>query len=104
MVTSAGGHPTQTSFAKCPAVSLFDAAVTEGGDYGTTVRRREQFFTFDIEVYRARGSGASVWLGDDSMIDSNCCHREGVQNEDGSGNNSHHGVCTCTNIHMYSRM
>ena len=35
---------------------------------------------------------------------SNCCHREGVQNEDGSGNNSQYGVRTCTNIHMYSRM
>jgi hypothetical protein len=38
---------------KCPAISLYDATVTEGGEYGVTVRRREQYFTFDVEVYRA---------------------------------------------------
>ncbi|MDD3933943.1 MAG: hypothetical protein PHP55_08785, partial [Methanoculleus sp.] len=37
---------------KCPAISLYDATVTEGGEYGVTVRRREQYFTFDPEVYR----------------------------------------------------
>jgi hypothetical protein len=50
---------------KCPAISLYDATVTEGGEYGVTVRRREQYFTFDPEVYRAWSSRASVWLDDD---------------------------------------
>jgi hypothetical protein len=50
---------------KCPAISIYDATVTEGGEYGVTVRRREQYFTFDVEVYRAWSSRASVWLDDD---------------------------------------
>jgi hypothetical protein len=50
---------------KCPAISLYDATVTEGGEYGVTVRRREQYFTFDPEVYRAWSGGATVWLDDD---------------------------------------
>jgi len=50
---------------KCPAISLYDATVTEGGEYGVTVRRREQYFTFNPEVYRAWSNRASVWLDDD---------------------------------------
>lgn len=35
---------------KCPVISLYDATVTEDGGYGITVRRREQYFTFDADV------------------------------------------------------
>jgi len=31
--------------------------VTEDGEYGVTIRRREQYFTFDREVYRAWSGG-----------------------------------------------
>ena len=50
---------------KCPAISLYDATVSEGGEYGVTIRRREQYFTFDAEVYRAWTGAATVWLDDD---------------------------------------
>ncbi|WP_292521881.1 hypothetical protein [Methanoculleus sp.] len=50
---------------KCPAISLYDATVSEGGEYGVTIRRREQYFTFDAEVYRAWTGVATVWLDDD---------------------------------------
>ncbi|MCK8519277.1 hypothetical protein M0C91_09800 [Methanoculleus sp. 7T] len=69
---------------KCPAISLDDAGVTEDGGCGVTVRRREQYFMFDREVYRTWSRGTSVWLDgrpdDDSndssfqQNDSNCCH------------------------------
>jgi hypothetical protein len=39
--------------------------VTEDGGWGATIRRREQYFTFDVEVYRAWSGGASVWLDND---------------------------------------
>ena len=62
---------------------------------GATVPCREQYFTFDAEVYRAWGGGASVWLDDDpddgsSAADvqhkySNCCQQEIVRNEEYSG-------------------
>ena len=81
---------------KCPAISLYDATVTENNEYGVTVRRREQYFTFDHEVYRAWGGGASVWLDNDrtsgsSAADvqhmySNCCQQEIGRNEEDSGN------------------
>ena len=64
------GIPYSGLLAKCPAVSLYDATVTEDGDYGTTIRRREQFFTFDIEVYRTWSNSASVWLDDDDSNSS----------------------------------
>jgi len=80
---------------KCPAISLYDATVTEGGEYGVTVRRREQYFTFDGEAYRAWSNGASVWLDDDPDVGSNgsrlqqngsrCCQQEIGQNGEGSG-------------------
>ena len=50
---------------KCPAISLYDATVSEGGEYGVTVRRREQYFTFDAEVYRTWTGAATVWLDED---------------------------------------
>ncbi|MCT8338227.1 hypothetical protein FKB36_12200 [Methanoculleus sp. Afa-1] len=88
------GTPYSGLLEKCPAISLYDATVTEDGGCGVTVRRREQYFTFDIEVYRAWSSGATVWLDDgpdddsnDSRFqqnDSNCCHRDEGQNEEGS--------------------
>ena len=56
---------------KCPAVSLFDASVSESTPDGSSVRRREQHFTFDPEVYRAWSHGAAVWLDDDDSNDSN---------------------------------
>jgi len=89
------GTPYSGLLEKCPAISLYDATVTEGGDYGVTVRRREQYFTFDREVYRAWSNGASVWLDDDpddgsdgSMFQqngSNCCQQENGRSEGGSG-------------------
>lgn len=42
---------------KCPANTFYDATVTEDGGYGVKVRRREQYSTFDREVYRAWGRG-----------------------------------------------
>ncbi|WP_067073145.1 hypothetical protein [Methanoculleus horonobensis] len=51
---------------KCPAVSYIDATVTgEMLGVGETVRRREHYFSFDLEVYRAWSGGATVWLDDD---------------------------------------
>ncbi len=51
---------------KCPAVSYIDATVTgEMLGVGETVRRREHYFSFDPEVYRAWSSGATVWLDED---------------------------------------
>ena len=46
------GTPYFGLLEKCPAISLYDATVTEDGGCGVTVRRREQYFTFDNEVYR----------------------------------------------------
>ena len=94
------GTPYSGLLEKCPAISLYDATVTESDGGGVTVRRREQYFTFDAEVYRAWSGGASVWLDDDpdddsndsrfQQNDSNCCHREGGRNgedsQDGSQN------------------
>jgi ribosomal protein S14 len=91
------GTPYSGLLEKCPAISLYDATVTEDGGCGVTVRRREQYFTFDNEVYRAWSGGTSVWLDDDptndsndssfQQNDSNCCHREEGQNEEDPGNN-----------------
>nr|WP_303714758.1 hypothetical protein [Methanoculleus marisnigri] len=51
---------------KCPAVSYIDATVTDGMiGAGETVRRREHYFSFDQEVYRAWSAQATVWLDDD---------------------------------------
>jgi hypothetical protein len=68
--------------------------VTEGGDHGVTVRRREQYFTFDHEVYRAWSNGALVWLDDDGddgsdgstfqQNGSRCCQQEIGRSEEGS--------------------
>ncbi len=89
------GTPYSGLLEKCPAISLYDATVTESDGGGVTVRRREQYFTFDIEVYRAWGGGASVWLDDDpddgsSAADvqhrySNCCQQEIGRSEEDSG-------------------
>ena len=89
------GTPYSGLLEKCPAISLYDATVTEDGGCGVTVRRREQYFTFDGEVYRAWGGGASVWLDDDpddgsSAADvqhmySNCCQQEIGRSEEDSG-------------------
>ncbi|MCK8517391.1 hypothetical protein [Methanoculleus sp. 7T] len=65
------GTPYSGLLEKCPAISLYDATVTEDGGCGVTVRRREQYFTFDNEVYRAWSGGTSVWLDDDPDDDSN---------------------------------
>ena len=99
---------------KCPAISLDDAGVTEDGGCGVTVRRREQYFMFDREVYRTWSRGTSVWLDgrpdDDSndssfqQNDSNCCQRESARGEEGSENASQSDGSTCTGTHMYSRM
>ena len=35
------GTPYSGLLEKCPAISIYDATVTEGGDHGVTVRRRE---------------------------------------------------------------
>ncbi|MEN6512424.1 hypothetical protein [Methanoculleus sp.] len=90
------GTPYSGLLEKCPAISLYDATVTEDGGCGVTVRRREQYFTFDREVYRAWGGGVSVWLDDDptsgssaadvQQMYSNCCQQETGRNEGDSGN------------------
>ncbi len=83
------GTPYSGLLEKCPAVSLYDATVTEDGGSGVTVRRREQYFTFDNEVYRAWNGGASVWPDDDDSNDSSsqqndstCCQQEDARNEE----------------------
>ncbi len=91
---------------KCPAISLYDASVTEDGGAGITVRRREQFFTFDNEVYRAWSGGTFVWLDDDPDVDSNdsrfqqsdssCCQRENARKGDHSKDAPQH-----EDIHPY---
>jgi hypothetical protein len=90
------GTPYSGLLEKCPAISLYDATVTESDDGGITVRRREQYFTFDHEVYRAWSGGASVWLDDDRDDGSNgsrlqqngssCCQREVARSGEDSGN------------------
>jgi len=62
---------------KCPAISLYDASVSENTPEGETIHRREQYFTFDLEVYQGWRGGNSVWLDDDD--DSN------FQQDDSSG-------------------
>ncbi|NLA39658.1 MAG: hypothetical protein GX882_09875 [Methanomicrobiales archaeon] len=44
------GTPYPGLLEKCPAISLFDATVTENADDRVTIRRREQYFTFNAEV------------------------------------------------------
>ncbi len=77
---------------KCPAISFFDASVIENTPEGNTIHRREQYFTFDLEVYQAWRGGNSVWLDDDDdddssdsrfqQGDSNCCQRGTTMNDD----------------------
>jgi len=93
---SSRGTPYSGLLEKCPAISLYEATVTEDGGCGVTARRREQYFTLDMEVYRAWSGGASVWLDEDpdadsndssfQQNDSNCCHREEAWNGEDSGN------------------
>ncbi|HNQ32652.1 MAG TPA: hypothetical protein PKJ93_02630, partial [Methanoculleus sp.] len=90
------GTPYSGLLEKCPAISLFDATVTENTDDRVTVRRREQYFTFNTEVYRAWNSGSSFWLGDDpddgssgstvQHMYSNCCTQESDRNRENVGN------------------
>jgi len=80
------GTPYSGLLEKCPAISLYDATVTEDGEYGVTIRRREQYFTFDAEVYRAWSNRASVWLDDDP--------------DDGDGNP--HGCTFAPDLHQNS--
>ena len=90
------GTPYSGLLEKCPAISLYDATVTEDSEYGVTVRRREQYFTFDAEVYRQWRGGTSVWLDDDPDVGSNgsrlqqsgssCCQQEIGQSGEDPGN------------------
>ena len=90
------GTPYSGLLEKCPAISLYDATVTEDGEYGVTIRRREQYFTFDAEVYRQWRGGTSVWLDDDPDVGSNgsrlqqngssCCQHGIARNEEDPGN------------------
>ncbi|KAF5049863.1 hypothetical protein DSECCO2_435360 [anaerobic digester metagenome] len=90
------GTPYSGLLEKCPAISLYDATVTQSDDGGVTVRRREQYFTFDHEVYRVWSGGTSVWLDDDpddgsngSRLQrncSNCCQQEAGRKEEDSRN------------------
>ncbi len=69
--------------------------MTEDGGCGVTVRRREQYFTFDAEVYRAWSGRTSVWLDDNPDDGSNgsrlqqnsssCCQREIGRSGEDSG-------------------
>ncbi|MDI6867753.1 hypothetical protein [Methanoculleus sp.] len=100
------GTPYSGLLEKCPAISLYDATVTEDGGAGVTVRRREQYFTFDAEVYRAWSGGTFVWLDDDPDVDSNdssfqhvdssCCQRENARKSDHSKDAPQH-----EDIHLY---
>ena len=90
------GTPYSGLLEKCPAISLYDATVTEDGEYGVTIRRREQYFTFDAEVYRQWRGGTTVWLDDDPDVGSNgsrlqqngssCCQHGIARNEEDPGN------------------
>ncbi|WP_292491688.1 hypothetical protein [Methanoculleus sp. 10] len=90
--------------AKCPAISYVDALFTED-NCGYTVRRRENLFSFDLEVYRQWARGAEVWLDDGGDQDgdpgpddsfsitaglqqnfSRCCKDHSPQNGAESGN------------------
>jgi len=69
--------------------------VTEDGGCGVAVRRREQYFTFDAEVYRAWSGRTSVWLDDNPDDGSNgsklqqnsssCCQQEIGRSGEDSG-------------------
>lgn len=103
------GTPYSGLLEKCPAISLYGASVTEDGGAGVTVRRREQFFTFDAEVYRAWSGGTFVWLDDDPDVDSNdssfqqsdssCCQRENARKGDHSKDAPQH-----EDIHLYDHI
>ena len=59
---------------KCPAVSYIDATVAgEMVEVGETVRRREHYFSFDLEAYRAWSAQAAVWLDDDEPDGPDVC-------------------------------
>ncbi len=49
---------------KCPALGVVDATVIDESS-GTTVRRHEHHFQFDIECYREWVAQLAVWLEDD---------------------------------------
>jgi len=46
-------------------VSYIDTTVTANDDGGTTVRRREHYFSFDLAAYQAWSAQATVWLDDE---------------------------------------
>ncbi|SAI87041.1 hypothetical protein MBBA_0153 [Methanoculleus bourgensis] len=72
---------------KCPAVSYIDATVAgEMVEVGETVRRREHYFSFDLEAYRAWSAQAAVWLDDDEP--------DGPRGSDGPGGSGGPDVCT----------
>ncbi|WP_052418843.1 hypothetical protein, partial [Methanolacinia paynteri] len=74
-----GYNSRGTSYAglleKCPALTCVDTTVTLDED-GYCVRRRENHYTFDIEMYKAWIGGGDVWL--DEPFDG-----EGNDNDDG---------------------
>ena len=82
---------------KCPAVSYIDATVAgEMVEVGETVRRREHYFSFDLEAYRAWSAQAAVWLDDDEP--------DGPRGSDGPGGSGGPDVCTfAPRLHQNSR-
>ncbi len=55
---------------KCPAVSLIDATVVEEL-YGLELKRREQYFSFDYEIYRQWSARAEVWIAEEDGATGN---------------------------------
>ena len=46
-------------------MSYIDTTVTANDDGGTTARRREHYFSFDLAAYQAWSAQATVWLDDE---------------------------------------
>ncbi|WOF17336.1 hypothetical protein F1737_08805 [Methanoplanus sp. FWC-SCC4] len=58
-----GGNLYSGLLEKCPAISFIDATVSHEVD-GCMVRRRENQFSFNYEVYHRWNSGSVVWISE----------------------------------------
>ena len=60
---STGGHIYQGLLEKCPAISFIDATVSSE-DNCCLIRRRENQFSFNFEIYHQWNNSGLVWLDD----------------------------------------
>lgn len=70
---------------KCPALTCIDTTVTLDED-GYCVRRRENHYTFDIEMYKIWIGGGDIWL-DESFENGDNDNDDGEDNSPDSSDN-----------------